>query len=404
MKKWSLFGMALLLLMPMGARAQFAWYGADGTAQVKTGLGDGSDTEGLWWFKDDSGSGGHSKVIWPDEITGNTIDDVIVTANGGIGGEAQLDKGDLTEENPYIEIGFNIAGEDSYCDPIVVDASSWRGIAIAYTSDVAPYLILGMSESTESSIGNANPAVALPKSTAGNFKRLLWSDFQQPSWYSGVKKIDGPTAATQLAYIGIRIQSTPGLYSFNVTAIGSYDMEDPKDHESHETPTYNDTCATPTIAFANGKLLFGCKTQGVDYHYSIQDDDITNGIGNKVSLTATYRISVYAFKENYANSDTVQATLCWIDQQPVTEGITEAMGGTEVSAVKTQPVIIQSQGGSVSVIGAEDGTPVYLYGTDGKEQGSAIADKGSATIANSLQPGSMAILKIGENRVKVLIK
>ena len=54
--------------------------------------------------------------------------------------------------------------------------------------------------------------------------------------------------------------------------------------------------------------------------------------------------------------------------------------------------------------GATEGTPIAIYSIDGKQYGSAIAEKDRTTIATSLQPGSVAIVKIGEKAVKVLVK
>ena len=166
-------------------------------------------------------------------------------------------------------------------------------------------------------------------------------------------------------------------------------------------PLGGKTCATPTISYANGELNFNCATEDVKFNYEIKDDDIKIGVSNKVSLTATYYISVYASKEGYNDSDVVTATLCWIDQQPATEGIIDEDAIMEVRAV---PVLIQSQGGTITIQGVAEGTPIAVYGIDGKKYGSAIVEKGSTSVATSLQPGSVAIVKIGEESVKVLVK
>ena len=52
----------LLLLLPIEAMAQFAWYGANGKAQVVTGLGNGSNTEGIWFSYSDKYDGGESQI------------------------------------------------------------------------------------------------------------------------------------------------------------------------------------------------------------------------------------------------------------------------------------------------------------------------------------------------------
>ena len=66
-------------------------------------------------------------------------------------------------------------------------------------------------------------------------------------------------------------------------------------------------CATPTISYENGKLTFSCATEGATCQYSITDTDIKAGSGNEVQLTTTYKVTVYATKAGYENSD--EATL-----------------------------------------------------------------------------------------------
>jgi len=66
-------------------------------------------------------------------------------------------------------------------------------------------------------------------------------------------------------------------------------------------------CATPTISYENGKLTFSCDTEGATCQYSITDTDIKAGSGNEVQLTTTYKVTVYATKDGYENSN--EATL-----------------------------------------------------------------------------------------------
>lgn len=166
-----------------------------------------------------------------------------------------------------------------------------------------------------------------------------------------------------------------------------------------ETPDVK-KCATPTISYSNGELGFNSETEGTEFVYEITDSDIKKGYTAKVSLTATYNISVYATKTGYENSDTIQATLCWIDTEPRTEGLQE----DAVTEVKSLPVLIQTQGGIITVQGATEGTLIAVYGIDGKEYGSTTAEKDCTTISTTLQPDSVAIVKIGEKSVKVLLK
>ena len=165
-----------------------------------------------------------------------------------------------------------------------------------------------------------------------------------------------------------------------------------------DTPT-TQKCEKPTISYENGKLTFTSETEGAVCQYSITDTDIKAGSGNEVQLGVTYTISGYAAKAGYENSETATATLCWIDQQPKTEGITNGIANIPANAV-----LIQSAGGSIKVQGVDEGTQVNVYGINGTQVGSAISQSGAATINTNLQPGSIAIVKIGQKSVKVVIK
>ena len=70
-------------------------------------------------------------------------------------------------------------------------------------------------------------------------------------------------------------------------------------------------CATPTIVFSNGKLSFRCETDGVEYSYEVTNADVKKGFASEVAIVGKYKVSVYATKEGYENSDvaTLEFTL-----------------------------------------------------------------------------------------------
>ena len=158
-------------------------------------------------------------------------------------------------------------------------------------------------------------------------------------------------------------------------------------------------CAMPTISYADNKLTFSSTTEGVEYVSEIRDADIKKRNETNIWLNATYRISVYATKSGYTNSDIATATLCWIDQQPRTEGITDGVANIPANAV-----LIQSQGGTITVQGCDEGEQVSVYGINDTQAGTSISQNGAAIVNTSLQPGSITIVKIGENSVKVVMK
>lgn len=158
-------------------------------------------------------------------------------------------------------------------------------------------------------------------------------------------------------------------------------------------------CANPTIGYSSGKLSFVCETEDAICQTSITDNDIKTHRGNEIQLSATYVINVYATKAGYENSDTVTATLCWIDQQPAMEGISN-----DISQIPARAVLIQSQGGMLTIQGVEDGANIAVYTVSGQIVGLTKANGNHASFATNIKKGEVAIIKIGEKSVKVVMQ
>lgn len=158
-------------------------------------------------------------------------------------------------------------------------------------------------------------------------------------------------------------------------------------------------CATPTISYINGELVFESETEDVVYHSTITDTDINSYDTNKVQLNVTYNISVYATKEGYKDSEVAKATLCWIDVEPKSEGLTN----TDIANVKALPVVVQANNGTITVSGADDGTMVEVYGISGAKIGEAKTTLNTATIHTDAQTGSIVIVKVGNKAIKIKI-
>ena len=81
-----------------------------------------------------------------------------------------------------------------------------------------------------------------------------------------------------------------------------------------------DKCATPTIVYDKGKLVFSCETPGAECVYEIKCTDASSGCGGEVSLSQTYEIRVHATLDGYEDSDVAVATIGWRNGRPVMEG------------------------------------------------------------------------------------
>lgn len=81
------------------------------------------------------------------------------------------------------------------------------------------------------------------------------------------------------------------------------EIEEDDDNITPDTPK----CATPEISYVNGKISLSCKTKDVEYVSEVTVSDAKKYYGSEFTLSQIYKISVYATKDGYENSDTVTA-------------------------------------------------------------------------------------------------
>ena len=188
-----------------------------------------------------------------------------------------------------------------------------------------------------------------------------------------------------------------------------------EDGETYETMPAHDVtytanikvyekCATPTISYANNRVVFSCETEGVTFRTQVKattERGYRNTDSEGFEFVPTYTFTTYAIKDGFVNSDDVSVTICWIDCTEKHESGDEDM---DITSVPSQPVIIQCVNGVITITGLSDGTAVAVYDTAGMGYGTAVAENGAATIATNLEAGSTAIVKIGERSVKVAVK
>ncbi len=154
-------------------------------------------------------------------------------------------------------------------------------------------------------------------------------------------------------------------------------------------------CETPTISFVDGKLIFSCATEGVEYVSEVTCSDVNKYYSNEINLAACYDITVTAMKTGYENSDVATAKLYWLTSSGSLEG-------AGINNVSMRGIAIQSAGGFINISGLDNNEKVSFYGIDGKMLGSATAINGTTSFA--AQSGSIVVAKIGKESVKIAVK
>ena len=66
--------------------------------------------------------------------------------------------------------------------------------------------------------------------------------------------------------------------------------------------------------------------------------------------------------------------------------------------------MILAEDGMITIKGIVDGTRIYIYRIDGVQAGFGISRNGSALIHTDLKNNSIAIVKIGDKSVKMVVK
>ena len=201
----------------------FSWLGREGSANVDTGLGNGTGTG--WWVATDKNDGGTSKLI----LSGNTdpiehgadISDEDIKKSGGISGTATMGNG---YDYPYIYVGFNVVGLGTDLSAIPTDVTDWGGISIAYESDYPVSIQLGRGKEGDREVLYDCPYFTL-KSTDGECKveSFAWDEFRQGGWGNEIPKEE---YSLKVASIIFKIEGRAGTEcNFKIIAIGSKDAD-----------------------------------------------------------------------------------------------------------------------------------------------------------------------------------
>ena len=82
----------------------------------------------------------------------------------------------------------------------------------------------------------------------------------------------------------------------------------------------------------------------------------------------------------------------------------EKGGTTGILTIPAKPVLIQCQGGVITLSGLDEGTEVAVFTANGTAVTTATATNGTATLTTNLTAGTIAIVKTGDYSIKVAIK
>jgi hypothetical protein len=169
--------------------------------------------------------------------------------------------------------------------------------------------------------------------------------------------------------------------------------------EEDENALITESCATPIIEYQNGKLKISSATAGSSCFYSINATDVTaeSLVTSDIDLSATYIITAYATAPEHTNSETVTATLCWLDGRLETDGVKSMVA-------EKRPVIITSDKGLLRISGLNDNERVSVYSIDGKLVSSTLAHSSIVTTDATMLKDGIVIIRIGEESFKVFVK
>ena len=199
----------------------FSWVGADDGSRAITGLDNGTETSGYWYWYNDIVDGGNSRIDWPvEEAEEGDMLKPVIEACQGLCGTFTLDQGSL-DYKPFVVLGFNIAGTETLYggSATPADISAWEGLCVAYSSTTDIELYLSYGDNIDAAMGYDFPYVTFSASTEETVNCARWKQFSRgwgmdPHMEELVKK----AAAVKLRFHGK--SGTTG--EFNIMSVSSY--------------------------------------------------------------------------------------------------------------------------------------------------------------------------------------
>ena len=170
-------------------------------------------------------------------------------------------------------------------------------------------------------IGEIASAILEPGvTTIGNYAFYGCSGLTSITIPDGVTSIGGYAfyGCSGLNTVIVLAETPPSLYNNSFsnyditlkvpeTALETYASTSPWSNfttiQSLTGEAYEKKIEKPEINVVDGKLVFSCATEGVEYNWSITTSNGSSGKGNNIPFTQSFTVSVYATKAGWENSD-----------------------------------------------------------------------------------------------------
>ena len=153
-------------------------------------------------------------------------------------------------------------------------------------------------------------------------------------------------------------------------------------------------CATPTISYENGEVVFTCTTEDATIKSEINENASGKFENMRIALLPTYTITAYATKEKYKDSDVATFTICWI---PCNEEHESEEDG--ILTIPSKPALISTRDGVLTLSGLAEDTTVTLYTTDGAMVAQQQSSAGEARF--TVDTNQVYLVHIGDKVVKI---
>ena len=177
----------------------------------------------------------------------------------------------------------------------------------------------------------------------------------------------------------------------------------PNSVKSIEASSFYNCSGLTSVIIPNSVTSIGYNAfDGINLTFVISQIENPFNITGKSSSHPTFSLNTYNNATLYVpkgTSDKYKAAKGWKDFLYIEEGITNI-----ISNVPANAVLMRSQNGTITIQGVDEGEQVSVFGINGTQAGTSVSQNGAAIVNTTLQPGSIAIVKIGQKSVKVVIK